>query len=124
MMANREETRYRVSTSWNYDKEELWINELSAQGLHFKKASLIRSAFIRDESVRYTYRLDFQQGLAPGGKLQEYIDLYADAGWEYVSAFGGTWHYYRREWHEGEEPRLYTDRESLITHYKRIQGDR
>jgi hypothetical protein len=66
----------------------------------------------------------FNQGLEPGGKLQEYIDLYADAGWEYVSAFGGTWHYYRREWHEGEEPRLYTDRESLITHYKRIQGDR
>ncbi|WP_201008499.1 DUF2812 domain-containing protein [Paenibacillus glycanilyticus] len=115
--------RRRLTMSWNFEKEEQWLNEMSRDGLHFKKASMASSFFAKDESVRYTYRLDYQTGQKLGSsKFQEYIDLYQDAGWEYVSSYGSLWHYFRREWQPGEEPRLYTDRDSLIQLYKRLQG--
>ncbi|MCK9862737.1 DUF2812 domain-containing protein [Paenibacillus sp. ATY16] len=114
--------RNRLTMSWDFEKEEKWINEMSRDGLHFKKASMASSFFAKDESVRYTYRLDYQTGQGLGSsKFQEYIDLYRDAGWEYVSSYGSLWHYFRREWQPGEEPRLYTDRDSLIQLYKRMQ---
>lgn len=54
-------------------------------------------------------------------RLQEYKDLYEDAGWEYVSSYKGAWHYFRTEWESGDLPKLYTDTESLTEHYKKIQ---
>ncbi|MCQ6561801.1 DUF2812 domain-containing protein [Paenibacillus mendelii] len=54
-------------------------------------------------------------------QLQEYIQLYQDAGWEYVTSFGTMWHYFRRVWMPGELPRLYTDVGSLREQYKKIQ---
>lgn len=57
------EKRTRITLSWNYEKEEQWLNEMSEQGLHLTKAGAIRSTFTRDPSVRYTYGLDYQHGL-------------------------------------------------------------
>ncbi|GIO65928.1 DUF2812 domain-containing protein [Paenibacillus sp. FSL M7-1455] len=119
-MGEHLEKRFRFTTSWNYEKEEEWLNELSAQGLHLKKAGTFHSLFTRNPSVRYTYRLDYQPGLGTE-RLQEYKDLYEDAGWEYVSSYKGAWHYFRTEWESGDLPKLYTDTESLTEHYKKIQ---
>ncbi|MDG0809303.1 DUF2812 domain-containing protein [Cohnella rhizosphaerae] len=47
--------------------------------------------------------------------------MYRDMGWAYVSSFSGVWHYFRRPWEPGETPKLYTDRESLVEHYKKIK---
>ncbi|KHF32686.1 hypothetical protein CM49_05065 [Paenibacillus sp. P1XP2] len=60
-MGEHLEKRFRFTTSWNYEKEEEWLNELSAQGLHLKKAGTFHSLFTRNPSVRYTYRLDYQR---------------------------------------------------------------
>lgn len=43
--------------SWNYEKEERWLNEQSARGLHMTKGGAFRSEFERDGTVRYTYGL-------------------------------------------------------------------
>lgn len=108
--------------SWDYEKEERWLNELSAQGLHLTKGGAFSSEFERDETVRYTYGLDYQGGLTKkNGKLDEYIELYRELGWEYVCTTSGIWHFFRRPWEPGETPKLYTDRESLVEHYKKIQ---
>ncbi|WP_141502434.1 DUF2812 domain-containing protein [Paenibacillus luteus] len=121
-MGERLEKKFRLTMSWDYEKEEQWLNEMSSQGLHFKKAGFFNSSFVRNKSVRYTYGLDHQSGLTKkDGKLAEYIALYQDAGWEYVTSFGALWHYFRREWQPGEQPKLYTDVESLTTIYKNIQ---
>ncbi|GIP27003.1 hypothetical protein J23TS9_21330 [Paenibacillus sp. J23TS9] len=120
-MGERLEKRYRLTMSWNYEKEEQWINELSEQGLHLKKAGALKSFFTNDPTTRYTYRLDYQPGLKKNHAMQDYLDLYQDAGWEYVVSYGSAWHYFRKEFIPGEPPRLYTDRESLIAQYKKIQ---
>ncbi|MFD2329199.1 DUF2812 domain-containing protein [Cohnella sp. GCM10020058] len=120
-MARTEKKRH-AWMSWDYEKEERWLNELSAQGLHLTKGGAFSSEFERDETARYTYGLDYQGGLTKkNGKLDEYIELYRDVGWEYVSTTSGIWHYFRRPWEPGETPKLYTDRESLVEHYKKIQ---
>lgn len=113
--------RYHISMSWNYEKEEAWLNEMSEQGFHFQKAGLMKSTFVRDESSRYTYRLDYQTGNPKDAEFQNYIALYQDAGWEYVSSYGSMWHYFRRVWQPGEQLKLYTDRDSLVAQYKKIQ---
>lgn len=115
------EKRTRLTFSWNYEKEEQWLNEMSEKGLHLTKAGAIRSTFNRDQSVRYTYGLDYQLGLKNEESFQEYIQLYKDAGWEYVTSYGAMWHYFRRIWKPGETPRLYTDVSSLCGQYKKIQ---
>ncbi|MFC4812037.1 DUF2812 domain-containing protein [Paenibacillus sp. GCM10023250] len=112
----------RLWMSWQYEQEEEWVNAMSAQGLHLRRAGIVRSAFERDPSVRYTYRLDYQPGLGKGEKLAAYLELYRDAGWEHAGTFAGIWYYFRRPWQPGESPRLYTDRDSLAAHYKRIRG--
>lgn len=113
--------RYRMNMSWNYEKEEAWLNEMSEQGFQFQKAGLLNSTFVHDDSSRYTYRLDYQTGNPKDVEFQNYIDLYQDAGWEYVSSYGSMWHYFRRVWQPGEQPKLYTDKDSLVAQYKKIQ---
>ncbi|MBE9913963.1 DUF2812 domain-containing protein [Paenibacillus donghaensis] len=115
------EKRYRLTLVWNYEEEEQWINELSEQGLHLKQAGTVKCMFKRDTSVRYSYCLDYQPGLSRSDGMQEYLDLYQDAGWEYVTSYKGIWHYFRREWQPDTVQRLYTDRESLAGQYKKIQ---
>ncbi|AZN38802.1 DUF2812 domain-containing protein [Paenibacillus albus] len=115
------EKKYRLSMSWNYEKDEAWLSEQSRQGLQLKKVGLFSYTFTRDAAMRYTYALDFQNRLGRGDKYEAYLELYRDAGWEHVSSYGGMWHYFRREWQPGELPRLYTDRESLVTHFQKIK---
>lgn len=116
----RLERKHRLWFSWQYEQEERWLNELSRQGLHWKRGGVIRSEFERDASVRYTYRLDYQLGLGKE-KRQEYLELYRDAGWEFAGNCTQAWYYFRREWRPDEDAQLYTDRESLVTHYMRLR---
>ncbi|MWV43141.1 DUF2812 domain-containing protein [Paenibacillus sp. HJL G12] len=120
-MSENLKKKHRLTWAWNYEKEEQWINELSEQGLHLKKPGLFTSLFSYDPSVRYTYGMDYQPELRTSSKLQDYFDLYQDAGWEHITSYKGVWHYFRREWNPGERPRLYTDRESLVVQYKKLQ---
>ncbi|MBM7567596.1 DUF2812 domain-containing protein [Paenibacillus sacheonensis] len=120
-MGKQVETKYRLWFSWQYEQEEKWINELSRQGLQWKRGGIIRNEFERDASVRYTYRLDYQLGLNKE-KREEYLELYRDAGWEFRGNCTPAWFYFRRAWRPEEDPQLYTDRESLVTHYKRLRS--
>ncbi|QHT58832.1 DUF2812 domain-containing protein [Paenibacillus lycopersici] len=115
------EKRYRIWFSWQHEKEEQWINDLSRQGLQLKKAGLIHGMFERDETVRYTYRLDYQPGLGKGEKRDDYMALYRDAGWEYAGNCGAMWFYFRKPWAPDEEQLLYSDRDSLVDYYNRIR---
>lgn len=120
-MQRKTEKRFSLWLSWEHENEERWLDRLSSQGLHLEKAYPFYSTFARDASKRYVYRLDYQAELRTKEKFQDYIDLYADSGWEYTCTYAGMWHYFRRPWQPGETPELYTDRSSLKNHYQRIQ---
>jgi hypothetical protein len=119
-MQQQTETRLSLWTIWSYEKEEQWINAQSERGLHLEWATLFTFTFRREPSARYTYRLDYRPDVRGQERLQEYLGLYADAGWEHTCAVAG-WHYFRRPWQPGEQPVIYTDRSSLRQHYQTIQ---
>ncbi|MFC5467466.1 DUF2812 domain-containing protein [Cohnella suwonensis] len=121
-MAIVREKKVHLWASWNYEKEEAYLDRVSGEGLHLEKAGAVRSTFVRDGSVRYVYRLDYQTGITPREKKEEYVALYRDAGWEYVSSYGAMWHYFRRPREPGETPSLYSDKESLAAHYRKTQA--
>jgi len=106
--------------AWQHEREERWLGDLSRQGLHLTRSLPFVSTFALDPSVRFVYRLDYQPDISGQKRFQEYLDMYADAGWEYQCSLN-AWHYFRRPWQPGVEPELYTDRASLAQLYTRIQ---
>ena len=47
---------------------------------------------------------------------EDYLQLFRDAGWEYVGEMSG-WHYFCQQAQPGEELEIYTDAESKISKY-------
>lgn len=110
----------RVSFVWNYEKDEKWLNELSAQGQHLVEPGTFRYVFKKEAAARYVYRLDYHQ-IKEKERLHEYFALFKDMGWEHVGSNMG-WHYFRKPYVEGEPSALiYTDHSSLKQLLQRIQ---
>lgn len=116
---NPVEYRRRLSFAWNYEKDEKWLSDLSAQGLHLTKPGVNRYRFERDPSKRYEYRLDYQT-IRDAKELETYAAFFEDSGWTLVGSIMG-WHYYRRPYSGGAAAELYTDRSSLKQLYRRVQ---
>ena len=103
---------HKVYAAWEYKQEELDLNEASKNGLQLIKGGCFHSEFIRDDSVRYIYQLDFCH---PDNKAR-YIECFEDAGWQYINSTFNGWHYFRRPYEENvapEDVKIYTDQESL-----------
>jgi hypothetical protein len=104
--------------AWQDDKEEAWLEQMSSQGLHLKQAHIFAQYdFFQGQPENYTYRLDFQDALKH--KKDEYLRLFADAGWEYLGQMSG-WQYFRAPVRPGEEQDIYSDADSKIQKYNRL----
>lgn len=106
--------------SLDHEKEQQRLDDLSKRGIHLVRPRLFRGWFTRDPTARYVYRLDFQPMVKRNDSLQEYRELYEDAGWEHVGQCM-NWHYFRRPWGVGKNLDIYTDKGSLKQHYRRIR---
>ena len=104
---------------WQDAQEEAWLEQMSLQGMHLRQVRRIAQyEFVSDEPTRFAYRLDFQDSLKPKNK-EEYLQLFADAGWEYLGEMNG-WQYFRKPLHPGESAEVFTDVESKIQKYNRF----
>jgi len=104
---------------WQDEQEEIWLEEMSQQGLHLKRADLFAQyEFMQGQPQNYTYRLDFQDSMKSKNK-EEYLRLFTDAGWEYLGQLGG-WQYFRKLTQSGEEREIFTDAETKIHKYNRF----
>ncbi len=104
---------------WQDAQEEAWLEEMSHQGLHLKKAHLFAQYdFAQGAPQNYLYRLDFQDSLKPKNK-DEYLRLFTDDGWEHLGQLGG-WQYFRKPVSAGGEREIFTDNESKIQKYNRF----
>lgn len=103
----------------DYEKEERWINEMSARGWHLKKFCLGRFVFEREEQVEYIYRNEYIIDLKKVEK-EEYKSLLKDSGAEIVhESFG--WIYVRKLASEGPFE-IFSDSASKITYYNKVQN--
>lgn len=101
---------------WQDTEQEIWLGEMSRQGLHLKALGALGSfLFTKGPAGEYSYRLDYNQNKPSG----EYFQIILDAGWEYIGKKGG-WHYWRKAITDGRVPELFTDAESKIQKYQRL----
>jgi len=102
--------------SWQDGKEEVWLGEMSRQGLHLiEPGQFGRFLFAEGPAKEYSYRLDYNRNKLP----EDYLQIIRDAGWEYLGKSSG-WHYWRKEINSGKVPELFTDRESKVQKYQRL----
>jgi len=102
--------------SWQDEKQEAWLGEMSRQGLHLEGPGTFCSFIFEQGPAReYSYRLDYGQGKTP----DDYFQLIRDAGWQYLGSKAG-WHYWRKEIQAGQIPEIFTDPTSKIQKYQRL----
>lgn len=110
--------RTRWFWPWQDEKEEGWLEEMSQTGWHLKSVQLpCVYTFAKGEPCRNAYRLDYM--LMKKDQLDEYLQIFQDAGWEYVGEMS-NWRYWRKRVANGEIPEIFTDNESKIKKYQRM----
>lgn len=102
----------------DFEKEEQWINEMSAKGLQFVSVSFPQYVFEEGEPGEYTYRLELMESHPRSGEGLVYIRFMEEAGVECVDTFW-RWAYFRKKSADGAFD-LYTDAGSKVKHYQRV----
>ncbi len=111
--------KFKLFWAWQDECEETWLGEMSQQGLHLKALGFPGwYLFLQAERRDYVYRLDF---ITSNKNKAEYLQFFADAGWEYLGQMGG-WQYFRKERQGLETPEIYTDNDSKVQKYGRLIG--
>ena len=104
---------------WQDEQEEAWLRSMSQKGWHLSSVGLPGIYRFRAGEPRdYVYRLDYQTYKKKD--QQDYLQLFIDAGWEYLGNMSGWGHYFRKEVREGETLEIFTDVESKVSKYKRV----
>jgi hypothetical protein len=107
--------KFRIFLGSDVEKEEQWLSEMSKNGLHLKKYGFFTYTFDEDAGKSYIYQIDFQQEVK-----DDYLQLYKDAGWEYVTNAVNVFHYFRAEAANKEVRKLYSDKDSMKESFKRM----
>jgi hypothetical protein len=111
-------TKFKWFWAWQDEKEEEWLTEMAARGLHldgFDFPTLYR--FRQGKPAECVYRLDYP--LVKKKERESYLQLFADAGWEHVGDMGG-WVYFRKQVQPGDPMEIFTDVESKAQKYYRV----
>lgn len=111
--------KFRLFFIWQVQKEEAWLNRMSAAGNHCIHTNGFAYTFVKDPSKSYTYRLDFIRHLKSTERL-EYQNLVQESGAEKVATFQ-NWIYFRRPTSLGPFV-LYSDNQSRIELHKRLRS--
>lgn len=103
---------------WDYEKEEIWLNEMSAKGMAMTAYSWRRYVFEEAQPNEYTYRIEMLEQKPTHPESVAYIKFLEESGVECVATYS-NWIYLRKKASEGPFD-IYTDIDSRIRHYKRI----
>lgn len=108
----------RFKVFFNIEKEEQWLNEQLQKGYRCTNISGFGIYTFEKTDKRYVMRLDYQDYL-PRKKLVEYIGIYEDFDWNYIS---GPWFSGIRYWQKENDDHneIFSDRQSRGNYYKRL----
>ncbi|MBU3112908.1 DUF2812 domain-containing protein [Clostridium lacusfryxellense] len=102
----------------NYEKEENWLNEMSAKGMSLTNYTWGRYTFTETPKNEYTYRIELLENLPTHPESIAYIKFLGETGVEFVASYM-RWIFLRKKSSEGTFD-VYSDIESKIKHYMRI----
>ncbi len=103
---------------WDYQKEEQWLNSMMAKGYALSDYSWCRYVFEEAPVGAYVYKLDLLERAPSAPESLAYLRFLEESGVQVVATYM-KWVYLRQPAHLGEF-NLYTDRKSLLSHYKTI----
>lgn len=104
---------------FDYEKEEKYLNEMSAKGLALTDYTWCRYVFQDAPKGEYIYRIELLENPVNHPESQNYIEFMKETGVEFIASYN-RWVYFRRKAAEGEFD-IYSDIDSKIKHYKRIR---
>ena len=111
-------TIHKVFWTWQFDKEEKWLNEMSIKGLQLCDIGFCRYTFQEGNPGKYLYRLELLDNWPSHNKSMEYIRFLEDTGVEYIGSMM-RWIYSRKKTETGEFD-LFSDINSRIKHLDRM----
>ena len=105
---------------YDFEKEEKYLNDMSARGMAFTDYSWCRYVFEDAPPGKYVYRLELLENPANHPESMNYIKFMEESGVEIVSYYM-RWVYFRKKAADGPFD-IYTDLDSRIVHYTRIRS--
>lgn len=106
---------------FNSEKEEKWLNEMAAKGISLVEYSLCRYVFEDTANGEHIYRIILFDHPITHPETSRCIQFIEETGAEVVASHL-NWVYFRKKVSETDcEFEIYTDMDSKITHYKRLQ---
>lgn len=103
---------------WDFEKEEKWLNEMSAKGMALTDYSWCRYVFTEAPNNEYIYRIELLQHFPSHAESIAYIKFLEESGVECVATYT-RWIFLRKKSSDGPFD-IYSDIDSKINHYKRI----
>jgi hypothetical protein len=111
-------TMHKLFFAWDFEKEEAWLNEMSAKGLQLVSVGFCKYQFEEGERGEYTYRLELLENLPSNPESVSYIRFLEETGVEHIGSVL-RWVYFRKKAADGKFE-IYSDIDSRIRHYRRI----
>ena len=110
---------WKYFTIMEYEEEQEYLRQKHQEGWKFIKATgLGIYHFEKCEPEDVVYQLDYNQ--EGREHMDEYVQMFGDCGWEYISDFFG-YSYFRKPADEmGEEEGIFCDDESRLDMMRRI----
>lgn len=109
---------HKLFWAWDFDKEEKWLNEMSAKGLRLVSVGFNKYEFELCTPGEYAVRLEFLDHWPSNPESEQYIKFIEDSGAKQVGSYG-RWVYFQKNTSDGDFE-LFSDNGSKIKHLKRI----
>jgi hypothetical protein len=103
---------------FNYEKEEKYLNEMAVKGLALTDYSWCRYVFQDCRKGEYFYRIELLDQQPDHPESIDYIKFMEETGAECIALYK-RWVYFRRKAEDGPFD-IYSDAESKIRHYKKV----
>jgi Protein of unknown function (DUF2812) len=108
---------FKIFSHWESEEEEKWLADMHKQGWALAKRSL-RFQFEYEKADEIVYKKDYQPNLKKHER-EEYIKLYEESGWEYVTRQSDMY-YFRTGKGDVDMPDIYTDIDSKVDQLQKI----
>lgn len=111
-------TTYKIFSIMQREKEQAYLSKMQEKGWKLAHISgLCAYHFEKCTPEAVTYQLDYQKE----GINDEYLQMFADCGWEYILSFWG-YHYFRKQTAlmESGDEEIFCDAESRLDMMKRV----
>ncbi len=115
----KQKKEFKFFTVPEYEKEQEYLREMHNHGWEFKRVTGLGVYHFEEcEPADVIYQLDYnKEGIA---HKEEYVQMFADCGWEYMQDFYGFSYFRKPVGIMNEEESIFCDDESRLEFMKRI----